>query len=103
MGRLIERNVHVYRRGWMVLVSGFFEPFYLLGLGFGLGTSSAMWAATIAVFVAPALMATAAMNGALYDSTYNMFYKLRYAGPTRPSCRPRWGWPMSRWARSPGR
>jgi lipooligosaccharide transport system permease protein len=31
------------------------------------------------VFVAPALMATAAMNGALYDSTYNMFFKLRYA------------------------
>ena len=31
------------------------------------------------VFVAPALMATSAMNGAIYDSTFNMFYKLKYA------------------------
>ena len=34
---------------------------------------------TYAAFVAPALMATSAMNGALYDSTLNLFYKLRYA------------------------
>lgn len=36
--RLIERNLYVYRHGWMVIVSGFFEPlFYLLSIGFGLG------------------------------------------------------------------
>ena len=36
--RLIERNLYVYQHGWMVLLSGFFEPlFYLLGIGFGLG------------------------------------------------------------------
>ena len=36
--RLIERNLYVYKHGWMVLLSGFFEPlFYLLGIGFGLG------------------------------------------------------------------
>jgi ABC-type polysaccharide/polyol phosphate export permease len=36
--RVIERNVMVYRRTWMILFSGFFEPlFYLLSLGFGLG------------------------------------------------------------------
>ena len=30
-GRLIERNVAIYRRGWYVLASGLFEPlFYLL-------------------------------------------------------------------------
>jgi lipooligosaccharide transport system permease protein len=79
--RLIERNIHVYRRGWLLLVSGFFEPlFYLLGLGFGLGALVGdIEGVPYSVFVAPALMATAAMNGALYDSTYNMFFKLRYA------------------------
>ena len=36
--QLIERNLYVYRHGWIVIVSGFFEPlFYLLGIGFGLG------------------------------------------------------------------
>ena len=37
-GLLIERNLLVYRRGWLVILSGFFEPlFYLLSIGFGLG------------------------------------------------------------------
>src|SRR5919107_409189 len=36
--RLVERNLYVYKHGWMILLSGFFEPlFYLLGIGFGLG------------------------------------------------------------------
>ena len=36
--RLIERNLYVYRHGWLVIVSGFFEPlFHLLSIGFGLG------------------------------------------------------------------
>ena len=79
--RLVERNVHVYRRRWLMIVSGFFEPlFYLLGLGFGLGALVGdIDGVPYAVFVAPALMATAAMNGALADSMYNMFFKLRYA------------------------
>ena len=37
-GLLIERNLLVYRRGWLVIVSGFFEPlFYLLSIGLGIG------------------------------------------------------------------
>ena len=37
--RRVARNVLVYRRQWMFLVSGFFEPvFYLLALGQGLGS-----------------------------------------------------------------
>jgi lipooligosaccharide transport system permease protein len=32
-----------------------------------------------AVFVAPALMAWSAMNGAIIESTFNLFYKVRYA------------------------
>ncbi len=35
---LVQRNAYVYRRTWLVIVSGFFEPlFYLLGIGFGIG------------------------------------------------------------------
>jgi lipooligosaccharide transport system permease protein len=83
-GRLLERNIFVYRRGWMVIFSGFFEPlFYLLGIGFGLGTLIGQIEGpggqliSYQAFVAPALLATSAMNGAVYDST-NMFFKLRY-------------------------
>jgi lipooligosaccharide transport system permease protein len=84
-GLLIERNVLVYRRGWLIIVSGFFEPlFYLMSIGLGLG---ALVGAVVtdgqeipyAAFVAPALMAASAMNGAIYDSTFNVFFKLNYA------------------------
>jgi lipooligosaccharide transport system permease protein len=79
--RLIERNLWVYRRTWLVIFSGFFEPlFYLFGIGFGLGTLvGEVEGMTYAQFVAPALLATAAMNGAIYESTFNMFFKLKYA------------------------
>ena len=84
--RLIERNVMVYRRIWIVLVSGFFEPlFYLLAIGFGIGAMVGPIAlpngehVSYAVFVAPGLLASSAMNGAIYDSTFNIFFKLRYA------------------------
>ena len=37
-GLLVERNLMVYRRLWLTMVSGFFEPvFYLLSIGPGLG------------------------------------------------------------------
>ncbi len=80
-GRLVERNLWVYRRGWLVIFSGFFEPlFYLFGIGFALGALIGnVEGMSYAAFVAPALLATAAMNGAIYDSTFNMFFKLKYA------------------------
>jgi lipooligosaccharide transport system permease protein len=79
--RLYERNVWVARRSWIAMATGFFEPiFYLVGMGFGIGALVGdIDGLPYAVFVAPALMATSAMNGALYDATFNMFYKLRYA------------------------
>jgi lipooligosaccharide transport system permease protein len=83
---LVERNAYVYRRTWMVIVSGFFEPlFYLLGIGFGLGTLVGNVTGpngspiTYAQFVAPALLAASSMNGAIYDSTINVFFKLKFA------------------------
>jgi lipooligosaccharide transport system permease protein len=83
--RLVERNVMVYRRIWLVFFSGFFEPlFYLLAIGFGLGQMIGAVPGpdgrpiAYSLFIAPALLASAAMNGAIYDSTFNVFFKLRY-------------------------
>ncbi len=77
---VIARNVRVYRYSWAVIVSGFFEPlFYLLSLGVGLGSVIGdVDGISYAAFVAPAMLATSAMNGAITDSTFNVFFKLRY-------------------------
>ncbi|MBW4096314.1 MAG: ABC transporter, partial [Acidobacteria bacterium] len=65
---------------------GFIEPvLYLLSMGIGLGalvgTVHGPGGAPIsyAAFIAPALLATSAMNGAVYDSTMNVFFKMNYA------------------------
>ncbi len=83
--RMIERNLLVYRHGWMVVFSGFFEPlFYLLSIGFGLGRLVGDVAGPggepipYALFVAPALLAASSMNGAITESTFNFFFKLNY-------------------------
>jgi lipooligosaccharide transport system permease protein len=86
-GHVLERNMLVYRRGWTLLVSGSVEPlFYLLTVGVGIGdlVSSTLYApsgqpVSYTEFVAPALLASAAMNGAIFDSTFNVFFKLKYA------------------------
>jgi len=80
---IIERNVMVYRRTWMILFSGFFEPlFYLFFFVYPLqkfigDVTFEGQTMEYAVFVAPALLASSAMNGAFYDAT-NVFWKLRY-------------------------
>ena len=82
---LVERNVYVYRHGWIVILSGFFEPlFYLGSIGFGLGAlvgsvnGPGGQPISYQLFVAPALLASAAMNGAIAEGTFNFFFKLRY-------------------------
>jgi lipooligosaccharide transport system permease protein len=84
--RIVQRNMLVYRHSSMVIISGFFEPlFYLFSMGFGVGSlignvSLGNGASvSYAVFVAPALLASAAMNGAIYETSNNFFYKLKYA------------------------
>ena len=84
-GLLFERNLMVYRRSWMIIFSGLFEPlFYLASMGIGLGhyvprvDVEGVGLITYASFIAPALLASAAMNGAVYDST-NVFWKMKYA------------------------
>jgi lipooligosaccharide transport system permease protein len=84
--RLVERNIMVYRHQWIIIVSGVFEPiFYLLGIGLGLGgiINTVPLAdgrlVSYAAYVAPALLATAAMNGAVFETIFNVFFKLNYA------------------------
>jgi lipooligosaccharide transport system permease protein len=83
---LVERNLLVYRRLWLLLLSGFFEPvFYLFSIGIGIGTLVGTVTAPggkvldYTAYVAPALLAASAMNGAVYDSTFNVFFKLKFA------------------------
>ena len=83
---LVERHALVYRHAWLILVSGLLEPlFYLLSIGVGLGqlvghvTGPGGSPVSYTAFVAPALLASSSMNGALYDSTFNVFFRLKYA------------------------
>ncbi|HEX6196780.1 MAG TPA: ABC transporter permease [Jiangellaceae bacterium] len=82
---LIERNIYAYRRYWVAITTGFFEPvFYLFAMGVGLGRligevdAGGGRMVEYALFVAPALLAASAMGGAIFDSTINVFFRLRY-------------------------
>lgn len=83
--RMIERSLMTYRRQWPVIVSGFFEPlFFLIAARVGMGKligEVEVGGRTVdyALFVAPALMAASAMNGAVSDSTFNVFAKLKFS------------------------
>jgi lipooligosaccharide transport system permease protein len=79
--RLVERHARVGRHLWLMLLSGIGEPlFYLLSIGVGLGKLvGTVNGITYAAYVAPALLATSSMNGAIYDSTFNVFFLIKYA------------------------
>ena len=83
---LVERSMLVYSRAWLLFVSGIFEPFfYLLAVQFGLGKLVTQVVGpgghpiSYVAFVAPAMLASSAMNGAVFDSTFSVFFKVRYA------------------------
>jgi lipooligosaccharide transport system permease protein len=67
---------------WIAVVSGFLEPvLYLLSFGYGIGAlvgniGTANGEISYAAYIAPGLLATSAMNGAMLDSTWNVFFKL---------------------------
>ncbi len=85
-GAVVQRGLVAARSSsWVVVLSGFFEPvFYLASFGIGLGVligdvqTSAGVEVPYAAFIAPALLAVSAMNGAIYDSTWNVFFKMNY-------------------------
>ncbi len=71
---------------WLIMVSGFFEPvLYLVSMGVGLGAlvgtveGPGGQEISYAAYIAPALLAVSAMNGAVYDSTWNVFFKMNFA------------------------
>lgn len=84
---VIGRGFRVIRNAnWGVIATGFFEPvFYLLAMGVGMGALVGSVPGpdgrpiSYAMYIAPALLATSAMNGAIYDSVNNVFFKLRYS------------------------
>lgn len=83
--RIWERNYYVYRRLWKIVFSGFFEPvFYLFSIGIGIGglvgevTGPSGNPVSYTAYVAPALLAASAMNGAVLETTFNVFFKLKF-------------------------
>jgi lipooligosaccharide transport system permease protein len=81
---ILERSlVALKSSNWFPVVSGFLEPLlYLFSFGYGVGTLigdiqvSNGQVISYAMFIAPGLLATSAMNGAIYDSTWNVYFKL---------------------------
>lgn len=83
-GLLLTRNFMVYRSAWKLFITGFLEPvFYLFSIGIGVGQLIDSFEFNgqqipYAEFVAPAMLAASAMNGAVLDATFNVFFKLRF-------------------------
>jgi len=76
-----RRNASMYRRTWKWnLLPNFFEPvFYLFSIGIGVGAYiNAMEGVSYMAFLAPGLVCVAAMNGASFEVTYNIFVRLTF-------------------------
>ncbi len=83
-GLIVLRNYITYKGQWKLFATGFLEPvFYLFSIGIGVGKLIHAFefnghAIPYAEFVAPGMLAASAFNGALLDSTFNVFFKLKY-------------------------
>ncbi|MBW2418133.1 MAG: ABC transporter permease, partial [Deltaproteobacteria bacterium] len=76
-----RRNGTMYSRTWKSnLLPNFFEPvFYLAAIGVGVGSYiNEMGGSSYAAFLAPGLVCVAAMNGASFEVTYNVYVRLEY-------------------------
>jgi lipooligosaccharide transport system permease protein len=95
-----ERNIASLRSAyWLVMLSGFVEPLlYLFSIGVGVGKLVGDLplpnghVVSYAEFVAPAMLAASAMTGALSETTFNFYGKMKFmrlydgilATPVRP-------------------
>jgi lipooligosaccharide transport system permease protein len=73
------RNARVFSKLWRgALLPTFLDPFfYLLALGFGLGTYVAhINGIPYKDFIAPGLIASAAMWSAAFETTYNVYFRI---------------------------
>lgn len=76
-----RRNATMYGRTWKLnILPNFFEPvFYLTAVGVGVGAYiQEMGGMSYLEFLAPGLVCVAAMNGASYEATYNVFVRLTF-------------------------
>lgn len=83
------RNAVAFRTSgtyWWLVVSGLAEPLlYLLAIGWGVGALvgdvelADGRSVSYLTFIAPALLATAAMNGAVAETAMNFFAKMKFA------------------------
>ncbi len=87
IGAVTSRNLLAVRHSgyWLVVISGFFEPvLYLLSIGVGVGGLVGDFrladgsVVSYAAFVAPAMLAASAMNGAMAESTFNFFARMKW-------------------------
>ena len=78
--RMVQRNLIVYKHMWMIIFTGFFEPwFYLIGIGLGIGGMiGSVNGIRYSAFVAPGLLASSCINGAITDGFFNIFFKLQF-------------------------
>jgi lipooligosaccharide transport system permease protein len=71
----------MYSRSWKLnLLPNFFEPvFYLTAIGIGVGSYiSEMGGVSYLAYLAPGLVCVAAMNGASFEVTYNIFVRMHF-------------------------
>ena len=76
-----RRNASMYARTWKWnILPNFFEPvFYLAAVGIGVGGYiEQMGGVSYVEFLAPGLVCVAAMNGASYEVTYNVFVRMNF-------------------------
>ena len=74
-----RRNAVMYKRTWKWnILPNFFEPvLYLFSIGIGVGAYvSEMGGTSYIAFLAPGLVCVAAMNGASFEVTYNIYVRL---------------------------
>ncbi|MEY4433632.1 MAG: hypothetical protein RLZZ44_1766 [Bacteroidota bacterium] len=81
---VLERSwISFKSSAWFAIVSGFLEPvLFLFSFGYGVGKLVGTVSladgnvVTYAMFIAPGLLATSAMNGAIFDTTWNVYFKM---------------------------